>query len=69
MTRAYQEDLASKVSAVSYAGILWGAGAGLLLFDEHYAVLQYLGMTMVIAGVVLNINAQRVKDFFAPAEE
>jgi drug/metabolite transporter (DMT)-like permease len=69
MTRAYQEDLASRVSAVSYVGILWGAGAGLLLFDEHYALLQYVGMAMVIGGVILNINARRLKNFFAPAED
>lgn len=69
MTRAYQEDLASRVSAVSYVGILWGAGAGLMIFDERYTALQYLGMSMVIAGVILNINAQRVRNFFAPAEE
>jgi drug/metabolite transporter (DMT)-like permease len=69
MTRAYQEDLASRVSAVSYVGILWGAGAGLLLFDEQYALLQYAGMAMVIGGVILNINARRVKNFFAPAED
>ncbi|MBL7812302.1 MAG: DMT family transporter [Bacteroidetes bacterium] len=69
MTRAYQEDLASRVSAVSYAGILWGAGAGLLVFGETYNLVQYLGMAMVIAGVILNINAQKVKDFFAPGEE
>lgn len=68
MTRAYQEDLASRVSAVSYVGVLWGAGAGLLIFDEHYQALQYIGMAMVIGGVILNINAQRVKNFFAPAE-
>lgn len=69
MTRAYQEDTASKISAVSYVGILWGAGASLLVFDEHYQWLQYMGMALVIAGVVLNINAQKVKDFFAPGEE
>jgi drug/metabolite transporter (DMT)-like permease len=69
MTRAYQEDLASRVSAVSYVGILWGAGAGLLLFDEHYVLLQYLGMMMVIGGVILNINARHVKNLFAPVED
>jgi drug/metabolite transporter (DMT)-like permease len=50
-------------------GVLWGAGAGLLIFDEHYQALQYIGMAMVIGGVILNINAQRVKNFFAPAED
>lgn len=69
MTRAYQEDTASRVSAVSYAGILWGAGAGLLIFGEVYNWLQYLGMAMVVLGVILNINAQKVKDFFAPGED
>lgn len=66
MTRAYQEDLASRVSAVSYVGILWGAGAGLFIFNEHYVVLQYLGMLLVVLGVVLNINAQRMKNMFTP---
>lgn len=69
MTRAYQEDLASRVSAVSYAGILWGASAGLFIFGERYTFLQYIGMVMVILGVILNINAQKVKDFFAPGED
>ncbi len=69
MTRAYQEDLASRVSAVSYAGILWGASAGLFIFDEKYTFLQYIGMGMVILGVILNINAHKVKDFFAPGED
>jgi drug/metabolite transporter (DMT)-like permease len=69
MTRAYQEDSASRMSAVSYVGILWGAGAGLLVFGEEYTFLQYIGMGMVVVGVILNINARRVKDFFAPGEE
>jgi len=67
MTRAYQEDLASRVSAVSYVGILWGAAAGLLIFDEHYVWLQYTGMLLVVLGVILNINAQRMKNMFAPS--
>ena len=69
MTRAYQEDTASRMSAVSYVGILWGAGAGLLVFDERYTFLQYIGMALVVMGVVLNIHARKVKDFFAPGEE
>lgn len=69
MTRAYQEDTASRVSATSYVGVLWGAGAGLLIFDEKYSGLQFLGMAMVIAGVILNINVRKVKYFFAPGED
>src|SRR5205085_11909496 len=56
MTRAYQEDTASRVSAVSYAGLIWGAGFGITLFGEVYSWMQYLGMAMVLLGVILNVN-------------
>lgn len=66
MTRSYQEDTASKVAPVSYIGILWGAGAGLLIFGERYTILQIIGMAMVVTGVVLNVNVRKVKYFFSP---
>lgn len=56
MTRAYQSDKASNVSAISYAGILWGAGFGVFLFDEHYQWLQYAGMALVLLGMALNVR-------------
>lgn len=56
MTRAYQSDKASNVSAISYAGILWGAGFGVFLFGEHYKWLQFVGMGMVLLGMLLNVR-------------
>lgn len=56
MTRAYQSDKASNVSAISYAGILWGAGFGVFLFDEQYQWLQYAGMALVLLGMALNVR-------------
>jgi drug/metabolite transporter (DMT)-like permease len=56
MTRAYQSDKASNVSAISYAGILWGAGFGVFLFDEHYQWVQYAGMGLVLLGMLLNVR-------------
>jgi drug/metabolite transporter (DMT)-like permease len=56
MTRAYQNDKASNVSAISYAGILWGAGFGVFLFDEQYQWLQYAGMALVLLGMALNVR-------------
>jgi len=56
MTRAYQSDKASNVSAISYAGIIWGAGFGVFLFDEQYQWLQYAGMGMVLLGMFLNVR-------------
>lgn len=56
MTRAYQSDKASNVSAISYAGILWGAGFGVFLFNESYQWLQFVGMGMVLLGMLLNVR-------------
>jgi drug/metabolite transporter (DMT)-like permease len=56
MTRAYQSDKASNVSAISYAGIIWGAGFGVFLFDEHYQWIQYAGMGLVLLGMLLNVR-------------
>jgi drug/metabolite transporter (DMT)-like permease len=47
------------VSAISYAGIIWGTGFGLLLFNESYSFWQYVGMALVIVGMVLNVRLNR----------
>jgi drug/metabolite transporter (DMT)-like permease len=58
MTRAYQSEKTSTVSAVSYTGIIWSLTFGIFLFDESYQPLQYLGVALVIIGVVLNVIFQ-----------
>ncbi len=59
MTRAYQEAETKLVSAISYAGIIWGTAFGLFLFDESYNFIQYLGMGLVIFGMVLNVQINK----------
>jgi len=59
MTRAYQEAETRLVSGISYAGILWGTGFGLLLFNESYSLIQYFGMIMVLLGMVLNVRSNK----------
>ena len=59
MTRAYQEAETKVVSAISYAGIIWGTGFGLFLFKESYYFWQYVGMALVIVGMVLNVRLNR----------
>lgn len=58
MTRAFQSDTASKISAVSYVGIIWALLFGSLLFNEHFTVLQYFGAALVLIGVVLNVRTK-----------
>ncbi len=59
MTRAYQEAETKVVSAISYAGIIWGTAFGLFLFDESYTWFQYVGMGLVILGMVLNVRINK----------
>ena len=59
MTRAYQREQASKVSAVSYAGIVWAALFGVFLFGESYQWGQYLGMGLVLLGMALNVRSSQ----------
>jgi drug/metabolite transporter (DMT)-like permease len=55
MTKSYQSEELSKVSVISYIGILFALCYGFLFFDEHYTFAAYLGMLMVLLGVVLNL--------------
>lgn len=59
MTRAYQEDSTSKVSAVSYAGVIWATAASVLIFAESYSIYQYIGIGLVLLGMVFNIRSSK----------
>lgn len=55
MTRAYQEDSTSRVSAISYAGVIWATAVGVLVFSENYSVWQFIGIGLVLLGMILNV--------------
>lgn len=59
MTRSYQEAETKLVSGISYAGIIWGTGFGLFIFNETYSIIQYLGMLLVLLGMYLNVRLNR----------
>ena len=58
MTKSYQMEELSKVSVISYIGMIFALGYGFLFFNEHYQFISYLGMLMVLVGVVLNLMVQ-----------
>ena len=58
LTAAYQADDASRISPISYLGIIWGAVSGMLLFDETYVIAQYLGAGIIAIGIILNIRTK-----------
>jgi len=55
MTKAYQHAMISRVAIVNYTEVLFAIGLGLALFDESFNLMTYLGMLLVLVGVVLSI--------------
>lgn len=55
MTKSYQSDELSKVSSVNYTGIIYGLAFGWIFFDEKFNFLTYVGMSLVLLGVILNV--------------
>ena len=55
MTKSYQNSEISKVSILNYLGLLFSLMFGYFLFDETFNLMTYLGMGMVLLGVILNV--------------
>lgn len=59
MTKAYQLEELGKVASLNYIGIIYALGFGYLIFDETFHPITYLGMMLVLGGVILNIQYKR----------
>lgn len=55
MTKAFQAEEVSTVSNLNYLNIVYALIFGFLFFGETFNLFTYLGMVLVIAGVVLNV--------------
>lgn len=55
LTKAYQIGDVSKVSIISYLGIVYALVFGLILFDEWYTPIVFAGIMLVVAGVIGNL--------------
>lgn len=55
MTRAYQNEELSKVAPLKYFGVLYALVLGYVFFDETFSWITYIGMMLVIIGVILNV--------------
>lgn len=56
MTVAYQNANVAKISSLSYLGILYALFFGFLFFGETFGLLSYLGMGLVLLGILLNLK-------------
>jgi len=55
MTRSYQYEEVSKVASIRYVSIIYALSYGYILFKESFNLLTYVGMVLVLAGVIANI--------------
>lgn len=60
LTKAYQAEQAAKVASINYTGIIYGLMIGFFFFGESYNWMVYLGMFLVIFGVIGNLEVKRV---------
>ncbi len=59
MTKSYQAEELGVVSIVNYVGIVFSLSFGWVFFDEIFNVLTFVGMGLVVAGVVANVLFKR----------
>jgi drug/metabolite transporter (DMT)-like permease len=55
MTMSYQSSDLSKVASLKYLTIIYAIGFGYVFFDETYNWIVYSGITLILAGVILNV--------------
>lgn len=55
MTKSYQLEEVAKVSSLSYLGLLYALIFGWVFFEETFNLQTYIGMGVVLLGVVLSI--------------
>ncbi len=55
LTRAYQIAEIATVSIASYTSIIYTIGFGFIIFGESFNAMTYLGMALVVAGIICNV--------------
>ncbi|MFT7035291.1 MAG: drug/metabolite transporter (DMT)-like permease [Cyclobacteriaceae bacterium] len=60
MTRSYETEEIAKVSILNYTGIIYSLAFGFFIFGESYNFLTYIGMFLVLIGVILNLWYKKI---------
>lgn len=55
MTKAWQTDVANKIASLKYIGIIFALSFDYFLFNESYNWQSFVGIGLVLSGVVLNM--------------
>jgi drug/metabolite transporter (DMT)-like permease len=55
MTKSYQNEEVNRVAIVNYTGLIYSLGFGFIIFGETFNFMTYVGMALVLMGVILNL--------------
>jgi drug/metabolite transporter (DMT)-like permease len=69
MTRSLHLEKANIVSSMAYLGIVFGLGFGYFMFDEALTVMAFVGIALVLFGVLMNVFFKGPEDVQAPLEK
>lgn len=56
LTLAYQNSNVSKVSSLTYLGMIYALFFGYIFFEETFTLGSYIGMGLVVLGILLNLR-------------
>ena len=59
MTLAFKESEATVLAPFKYMELVFALGLAYILYGESYSLLPILGITVIIAGVLLNVMFKR----------
>lgn len=60
LTIAYQNANVSKIASLTYIGIVYALIFGFFFFEETFNALVYIGMGLVLLGILLNMRVKQV---------
>ncbi|GAA0877118.1 DMT family transporter [Algoriphagus jejuensis] len=58
LTLAYQNSNVAKVANLSYLGIIYALIFGFFFFGETFQIMSYVGMGLVLVGILLNLRVK-----------
>jgi len=60
MTKSFHEEEASKITPFKYLGAIYAVCIGVFIFDENLSLVVYIGISLVLTGVLLNTFLKRM---------
>ena len=58
MTKSFQLEAASRVAPVKYVELVYSLLIGLIWFGESYSLISFLGISLILLGMLLNLKAK-----------